>query len=84
MKCSKLSIAKHRTDTTFFARAISPCVHHEESDITVAEVVVVLILVYRVIIGVSVVDFPGVRCVRVRWFRVVPIPCKVVRNLGGC
>lgn len=64
MKCGKLSIAKHRANPTFFARAVSPCVHHEEGYVTVAEIVVVLILIYSIIVRISVVDFPGVRGVR--------------------
>lgn len=60
---SELGVAEHRPNGSLLGggSAIAAGVEDEEGSIAIAEVVVVLIS-ERVVIGISVVDFEGVRC----------------------
>ena len=62
-------------------RAIPSGVHDEEGRISIAEVIIVLALCWRVKVCVGIVDLKGIRGVRERSLGIISLPDVVVDNL---
>jgi len=61
--------------------SISASVHHEERDISISKVVVVLIFLGRFIVAIRIVQFECVRGVGERLCRVIPETLEIIDNL---
>ena len=80
----KLRVTEHGVRRGVFSRdirAVPPRVHDEECGIPIAEVVVVLLRLRRLIVGFRVVNGKRVGGIREGLLRAIPLPCIVVDDL---
>ena len=86
IQCQKLLITQHSMGSCIILlshiRTITAGVQDEERGVAIAEIVVVLALMRRIIVRFSVVQLEGVRSTGERRLRVVPLSDIVVDNLG--